>query len=389
MFLDEARLAARVAHVNVVSALDVVSSNGEIFIVFEYVHGESVARLMRPEGGAVSPVPAAIASAIVVDVLRGLHAAHEAQGENGERLDIVHRDVSPQNVLVGVDGVTRVLDFGVAKARLRLQTTQDGRVKGKLAYMAPVQARGRRVTPRTDVYAASVVLWELLAGRPLFHAENEAALVEQVLVGLIHPPSRHVAGLPALLDDVVMTGLSTAPDKRFASACEMAHALEAAYKPAPAAEVAAWVRALAGPALAARAKRVEEIQSDQEPTAEAAPEQVRPARAWHRYAAVMSTIAAGALILDLALASSHALRPASAALSPAPSPPGSSAPAEVASLAPPVPPTAESSTAPAPSATIKPALRHSSRAAGSARIDCSPPYTRDADGRVRWKLACL
>jgi eukaryotic-like serine/threonine-protein kinase len=146
MFLDEARLAAAIRHANVVATLDVVEQEGELFLVMEYVHGASLSRLVR-ETGAIDP---SIASAVVTGALHGLHAAHEAKDEEGHALEIVHRDVSPENVLVGVDGGARLLDFGVAKAASRLQTTRDGSIKGKLRYMAPEQLAGRKVTRRRD-----------------------------------------------------------------------------------------------------------------------------------------------------------------------------------------------------------------------------------------------
>src|SRR5262249_20405529 len=162
-FLDEARLAARIHHPNVVQTLDVAVTQGELFVVLEYVNGDSLAHLLRTANANGRAVPPEIASAVVFGVLQGLHAAHEAVVEQGNPLELVHRDVSPHNVLVGVDGVARVLDFGVAKARGRSQTTREGQLKGKLAYMAPEQIGGR-VTRRTDVFAASIVLWEALAG---------------------------------------------------------------------------------------------------------------------------------------------------------------------------------------------------------------------------------
>src|SRR5215472_12533797 len=159
MFLDEARLAARVRHPNVVTTLDVVSTAGELLLVLEYVHGESLSRLLRATAEAGALVPWRIAAAIVSGVLHGLHAAHEAKSERGEPLDLVHRDVSPQNVTVGVDGVARVLDFGIAKAVGRLTHTRGGLVKGKYSYMAPEQVQGI-VTRRSDVFSAAILLWE-------------------------------------------------------------------------------------------------------------------------------------------------------------------------------------------------------------------------------------
>jgi serine/threonine-protein kinase len=177
MFLDEARLAARIAHPNVVPTLDVVDADDEVFLVMEYVQGVTLAQLARAAKRCGLPIPPSIAVAIVVGILQGLHAAHVARDDLGERLDLVHRDVSPQNALVGADGVTRLLDFGIAKASGRLQTTRDGQLKGKLSYMAPEQVRNEPTTPRTDIYAASVVLWELLTGQRLFYADSEVGTI--------------------------------------------------------------------------------------------------------------------------------------------------------------------------------------------------------------------
>src|SRR5450432_3116813 len=132
MFLDEARLAARIHHPNVIATLDVVALEGELFLVLEYVQGESFASLLRAARDRRTPVPLPVVSAVMTGVLHGLHAAHEAKNERGEPLRLVHRDVSPHNVLVGADGVPRVLDFGIAKAAGRLQTTREGHLKGKL-----------------------------------------------------------------------------------------------------------------------------------------------------------------------------------------------------------------------------------------------------------------
>ena len=157
MFLDEARLVARIRHPNVVPTLDVTVTDGELFLVMEYIPGESLTRLIREGTSRSDRMQPNVAATIIAGVLHGLHAAHEARGERNEPLGIVHRDVSPQNVLVGTDGAPRVLDFGVAKAAGRLQTTREGQLKGKLAYMAPEQFEGI-ATRASDVYSASVVL---------------------------------------------------------------------------------------------------------------------------------------------------------------------------------------------------------------------------------------
>src|SRR5262249_39749657 len=157
MFVDEVRLASRIQHPNVVSTLDVIEERGELFLVMEYVHGESLAQLIHLARSRGAHVPPAVASAIVCGLLHGLHAAHEALSETGQPLGIIHRDVSPQNVLVGSDGVTRVLDFGIATATGRLQaTTREGQLKGKTAYLAPERIRGRDADRRTDVYGAAL-----------------------------------------------------------------------------------------------------------------------------------------------------------------------------------------------------------------------------------------
>jgi serine/threonine-protein kinase len=175
MFLDEARLSARIRHPNVVPTIDVVSERGHLLLVMEYVEGESLgalARLHREKGG----FPQAIACAIAHDMLAGLHGAHETTGEDGKGLGLIHRDVSPQNILVGVDGLARVLDFGVAKAAGRVHVTQSGEVKGKIPYMPPEQLAGEDLDRTVDVYAAGVVLWEMLTGRRLFDGPNEVAI---------------------------------------------------------------------------------------------------------------------------------------------------------------------------------------------------------------------
>jgi eukaryotic-like serine/threonine-protein kinase len=261
MFLDEARLVARISHPNVVPTLDVVQLEGELFIVMEYVRGESLLRLIQAalEKGLV--LPARTVATLLVGVLHGLHAAHEAKDELGHPLGIVHRDVSPQNILVGVDGVPRVLDFGVAKAAGRLQTTREGQLKGKLSYMAPEQIGGQ-VSRASDVYAASVVLWEALAGRRLFAGDNEAHVIGQVLAGNKVPPSAHVPGLPPALDIATMRGLSVDPKDRYATAHDMAIALEEAVPLVSASKIGAWVEEVAKETLDLRKARISVIESD-------------------------------------------------------------------------------------------------------------------------------
>jgi serine/threonine protein kinase len=261
MFLDEARLAARIQHPNVVPTLDVVSTDGEIFLVMEYVQGETLSRLVRTAREKGEAIPPRIVSAIIIGVLHGLHAAHEAKDERGKPLGIVHRDVSPQNILVGADGVTRVLDFGVAKAAVRLQTTREGQLKGKLAYMAPEQLQSGVVNRLTDVYAAGVLLWEALTGKRLFEAENEGQLLTMVLRANVDPPSAKAHDISPAVDAITLRALDREPSARFQTAREMAIALERASPVAMPSEVGEWVEAIAHENLTRRADRVAEIES--------------------------------------------------------------------------------------------------------------------------------
>jgi len=176
MFLDEARLAAGIHHPNVVPILEVGASPRGYYLVMEYIEGDTLARLLARATTSGNRLPIAIGLRVILDMLAGLHAAHELHDEKGEPVELVHRDVSPQNVLVGVDGISRITDFGVARASSRLTATRVGQLKGKIAYMAPEQAMGvPDVDRRADVFSAGIVLWEVLAARRLFKADNEAA----------------------------------------------------------------------------------------------------------------------------------------------------------------------------------------------------------------------
>jgi eukaryotic-like serine/threonine-protein kinase len=260
MFLDEARLAARIRHPNVVPTLDVVSMDSELFLVMEYVQGESLGRLYKRENDKQTRMRIPVLTTLIAGALHGLHAAHEATSESGEPLGLIHRDISPQNILVGVDGVARVLDFGVAKAAGRASTTRDGQLKGKLSYMAPEQLRGKNITRAIDIYAAGVVLWEGLVGRKLYKADSEAELVTLVVEANVDPPSQHAPDISPELDAFVLKALSRDPTKRFATAREMAKALEKLMPPVPASEIGEYVEEVAGTALAARSQRISLIE---------------------------------------------------------------------------------------------------------------------------------
>jgi serine/threonine-protein kinase len=256
MLLDEGRLAARIAHLNVVPTLDVVSTGKDLFVVMEYVHGEALSALLKAVVKRRERIPPRVAAAILAGALRGLHAAHEARDAHGRLLDVVHRDVSPQNILVGADGIARVLDFGIAKAAGRAHVTEVGQIKGKFAYMPPEQLHGEALDRRADVYAAGVVLWESLVGARLFAGTDQTPNLARLLEARVDAPSARVPGLAPAYDEVALRALARAPEGRFPTALAMAEALEACGPVATPAEVGAWVEATAGAALSARAARV-------------------------------------------------------------------------------------------------------------------------------------
>ena len=268
MFLDEARIAARVRHPNVVSTVDVVSlPEGELLLVMEHVLGESLSRLMRRIRERREHVPPEVVAGIMCDALHGLHAAHEAKSEKGEALGIIHRDVSPHNILVGGDGITRMIDFGVAKARGRIHATREGQVKGKLSYMAPEQLRGKPIDRRCDVFSAGVVMWEALTATRLFGSDSEGETVTRVLEAPLIPPSQVVPSVPAALDPIVLKALAREPSKRFDTARDMAAAIEAAVPVANARAVSAWIQGVAGEVIAERANRIAELERHADPAA--------------------------------------------------------------------------------------------------------------------------
>lgn len=261
MFLDEARLAARIQHPNVVATLDVVARDEELFLVMDYIRGESFSRLLRGSKKRGVSVELGVVASVASGMLHGLHAAHEAKDERGQPLSVVHRDVSPQNILVGTDGVARVLDFGVAKAAARVQITRKGQMKGKLSYMAPEQLQGHPVDRRTDVFSAGIVLWEAVTGQRLFKAADAASVFEMIVRGDVAAPSSVNAEIEPALDRVVLRALAKEPSERFQTARDFAIAIEEALPMASARGVGEWVERVAGETLLKREQTVAEIES--------------------------------------------------------------------------------------------------------------------------------
>lgn len=266
MFLDEARLAARIRHPNVVATLDVEDQAG-LYIVMEYIEGDRLLGFLRNAAKTGERIPPPIALRIGLDTLAGLHAAHELCEDDGEPLNLVHRDVSPQNILVGVDGVARLTDFGIAKAASRLTVTRDGQLKGKIAYMAPEQTKRVEIDRRVDIFAMGIIMWEMLTSKKLFTGEADVEVLNQLLFEPIPRLKDNVPGLPAALDAAVMKALERDPAKRFATAAEFADALERASKiiggAANARTVAQYVQKVAAEKLAKDRARIASAASTQ------------------------------------------------------------------------------------------------------------------------------
>jgi serine/threonine protein kinase len=426
MFLDEARLAARIRHPNVVSTIDMGSSDEGMFLVMEYITGESLAALTRAASRRGEPIPVSISIRIMIDTLYGLHAAHVVTDDAGAPLSIVHRDISPQNILVATDGHARVLDFGIAKAAGRSHTTRDG----QLRYMAPEQVRDAPVSAQTDVYAASVVLWELLTGQPLFRGSNDAAVIARVLEGVIAPPSKLAPALSGELDAIVLRGLARQPQDRFASAEEMAEALEVLSHPTTARQVGVWVDHIAGDVLRQRNEQIARFDgapsvpglllsrpaspgpttetSTQEVPVPEAKTQLLPVRAPPEGAlppkgravpvlpVLLGTAVVG-ILAGLAFVAARGFGPAPAPApsssspvtpsdpSAAPDTPATSATAPTQAL-----PDEQPTAAPAesPSASTRPRVLPAHPKAG-AKPSCTPPYYEDPSGIRRVKPQCL
>ena len=233
MLLDEARLASAIQHENVVRVRELGFEHGEPFIVMDYVEGASLSELRKELSAAGRAVDCKVAVRILIDALAGLHCAHELRDDTGRHLGIIHRDVSPHNVLVGCDGIGRLTDFGIAKAEDRVQVTRTHEVKGKLAYLAPERIDKRRIcTVQSDVFSMAVVFWECIAGRRLFRGEEAIDTLQEVMNAPIPPLRKLGANIPPELDDVIMRGLSRDLETRYLTAKDFAEAIERAAGPA-------------------------------------------------------------------------------------------------------------------------------------------------------------
>ena len=260
MLVDEARLASAINHPNVVKVRELGFDGGMPFIVMDYVEGTSLADLRRELSAIGRAIDVRVAVRIVLDALAGLHAAHELKDDKDKPLNIVHRDVSPHNVLIGCDGRSHITDFGIAKAEDRIQTTRTHEVKGKLAYLAPERIDKRRLcTVQSDIFSMAVVFWECFAGRRLFRGEEPVDVLQEVMSASIPSLTQIGAQIPAGLDEVIARGLSRDLDSRYATALDFAQAIERAARPehvGTASDVARLMEAIFGARMALRQEQV-------------------------------------------------------------------------------------------------------------------------------------
>lgn len=438
MFLDEARVASKIHHANVVPVLDVISAGGEVILVQEYVHGVALDKLCQLARARGVTVPVPIAVAIATQVLAGLGAAHATTDELGAPLAVIHRDVSPHNIMIASDGTARLLDFGIAKASVAAHVTRENSFKGKIAYSAPEQLQGG-ATQASDLFAFGVVLWELLAGVRMHQgASGEREIVGRIMSGTLPrlavavaqaDPSRRAAVLA--LASVVERSLAVEPADRWPDAAAMARALTDRVTPASTTDVAAWLRELGRELLEqreqrlaadevswrrtltpTRARRVSEpdVEITRDPGAATRARRTRRAA----LAAATVAIACGAAIAWL-WPRTPTPTPTAAPIAPTAIVPAAIAPSAVVApiaappVAPPPPPTQPVVAGAPPSATPPPAVappghrRRGSRAAAAepptvappsaapapAPADaCDPPYTFEGTKKV-FKPSCL
>jgi serine/threonine protein kinase len=225
MFLDEARIASQLDHPNVVRIVEVGRAGDEFFLAMELVQGKPLSSLIRRGMDRKEQLAPKMAAWIVAQAAAGLHHAHQLADAEGNLLHLVHRDVSPQNILVSFEGAVKVIDFGIARALGRLSDTGTGQLKGKFGYMSPEHATGGEIGLWTDVFALGVVLWESLCGRRLFARSSDRATLKAILDEPVPPPST-VVKVPPGLEAIVMKALAREPRQRFESAQKMREALE-------------------------------------------------------------------------------------------------------------------------------------------------------------------
>lgn len=226
MFLDEARIAGTLSHPNIGHVYEVGEVGESYYFAMEFVHGENAASLYRRSQRRNEEIPLEHCLSVAIGICAGLHYAHEKTDEDGELLGIVHRDVSPSNILITYDGSVKVVDFGVAKAASQEHSTQRGALKGKITYMSPEQCRGTDIDRRSDIFSIGVVLYQLSTGERLFRTETQAGTITQILRGVVPPPESKRPDYPKALSRIVMRALAVDKDERYETAEQMQIELE-------------------------------------------------------------------------------------------------------------------------------------------------------------------
>jgi len=239
MFLDEANLAVRLNHPNVVHVYDLLQEEGRLVLTMEYLAGQPLSRLVARVRQREERLPYAVVAWIAARALEGLHHAHQLLDERGQSAQVVHRDVSPQNIFITYSGHAKIIDFGIARAAGRLQQTELGQVKGKFAYMAPEQALSQQYDHRADIFSLGVTLYEAAVGARLFPELDRVEALHKIVMGEIPDPGTRVSGFPEELRRIILRAIEGDPERRFQSAKEMQEALDAfveATEQAPVAE---------------------------------------------------------------------------------------------------------------------------------------------------------
>ncbi len=226
MLFDEARIAAALNHPNISQIFDLGEVDGVFYIAMEYIHGESLRVVNAKADDELGGLPLALKCRIIADAAAGLDFAHRAKTATGKPLGLIHRDISPQNILIGFNGSVKMIDFGVAKAVGKISNTLTGTIKGKYAYMSPEQARGEELDHRSDIFGLGTVFYEVLTSSRLFKRENDTATLKAVVGAKIVPPSQAVKGLPKGLDPIVLKALARPRSERYQTMGEFQLELE-------------------------------------------------------------------------------------------------------------------------------------------------------------------
>ena len=377
MFLNEARIAATLDHPNIAQVTDIGKEAGEHFFAMEYVHGRDLLQVLKR--GDQEPMPMSCALLITIGVAAGLHHAHEAVSLDGTVLGVVHRDVSPSNIIISFDGTPKIVDFGIAKASERTSTTMAGTMKGKVGYMSPEQCRGERIDRRSDIFALGILLYEVTTGVRAFYAANNYATMAKIARGEVQPPSTHVPDYPEQLEAIVMRALSLERDDRYPTAQAMQVDLEQfvheQHLRLSAVDLGKYMERLFGhqtyPSMT--------LPVVEDPTMAAVPV-VAPRRGIGRFAGVLAALAVGAGLGAAAISAGSSSPPPETPPAPV------AAPAPAPAVAPPVPtpiaaptpaapleePAAQAEPAPPPKATT-PKKNPRKRKKKRAKAEKSPP----------------